>query len=471
MKVLLINPPREYEVIGNNPKIIEKERGHNPPLGILYLAGYLEARTTQQVTVLDAQVEELDYPGLRARVAAEAPDVVGITAMTLTLIDVVKTVAAVREARPSARIVLGGPHVHLFPEESIALPGVDYLVMGEGEEAFADLLERMDDPEALARTPGLVFRANDRLVNTGLRPSIENLDALPFPARHRTPYRKYNSLLAAGEIVTTIFTSRGCPFRCTFCDRPHLGKKFRAAGAQRVVDEIQQCVELGIREFLVYDDTFTIQKGRVIEICDEILRRGLKIGFDIRARVDTVNEEMLSKLKQAGCQGIHYGVEAGTAHILSILNKGITLEKAQEAFALTRRHGIPILAYFMIGNPSETLEDIRTTFRVIRKLSPDFVHITVLTPFPGTEIYRDALARGIIERDVWREFAARPDPSFVPPHWGEHFTREELQNLLSEGYKGFYLRPGYILRRVGKLRSWPELKKKAKAGLAVLGMK
>jgi anaerobic magnesium-protoporphyrin IX monomethyl ester cyclase len=471
MKVLLINPPRENEIIGNNPSIIEEERGHNPPLGILYLAGYLVKHTSHEVEILDAQVENVSYGDLRDRVLAARPDVVGITTMTLTLIDVLKTVTTVKETLPETRIVLGGPHVHLFPDETIRLPGVDYLVLGEGEEVLPELLDRLDDRDALRGIPGLVFHDGEEIVNTGVRPCIEDLDALPFPARHLTPYEKYGSLLAAGEVVTTTFTSRGCPFRCTFCDRPHLGKRFRARSAMNVVDEIQECVEMGIRDFLIYDDTFTIKKDRTIDICDEIVRRGLKIHFDIRARVDTTDDVLLGRLKAAGCRGIHYGIEAGTAHILKILNKGITLERAREAFSLTRKHKIPILAYFMIGNPGETLEDIRTTFKVMRQLSPDFVHITVLTPFPGTQIYRDGLERGIIARDVWREFAADPDPSFEPPHWGENFTRPELHELLAQGYKGFYMRPSYVIRRVTQVRSWAEFKRKAKAGLAVFGMK
>jgi radical SAM superfamily enzyme YgiQ (UPF0313 family) len=238
-----------------------------------------------------------------------------------------------------------------------------------------------------------------------------------------------------------------------------------------VVDELQECVEMGIEEFLVYDDTFTVDRKRTVEICDEIVRRGLDISFDIRARVDTVDETTLDKLAAAGCAGIHYGVEAGTERILKVLNKGIHIEQAARVFELTRRRGIPVLAYFMIGSPTETREDILTTFRVARSLKPDYVHMTILTPFPGTEIYRMALEKGVIERDVWREFAARPDPSFEPPHWGENFTREELNELLVYGYKRFYLRPAYVLKRLWALRSWSEFKRKAAAGLKVLGMK
>ncbi|MCP4605544.1 MAG: radical SAM protein [Proteobacteria bacterium] len=471
MKILLINPPRKNEIVGNNPAIIDEERGYNPPLGLLYVAAYLEEHTDHKVEIIDAQVEELTYSDLRSRIAKFQPDVAGITAMTMTMIDVLKTIETVKDAYDPARVVLGGPHVHLFPEETARLDGVDYLVLGEGEEVFRDLIEAIDDKKRLRKIQGIAFRSGDSVVNTGVRPAIEDLDVLPFPARHFVPFLKYNSLLSSGEVVTTVFTSRGCPFKCRFCDRPHLGKRFRARSAVNTVDEIEACVEMGIEEFLIYDDTFTVNRGRVIDICDEIKKRGLNIGFDIRARVDTLTGEMLKKLKAAGCQGIHYGVEAGTPKVLKALNKGITLDKAKEVFDLTRRHGIATLAYFMIGNPSETPDDIQTTFQTAKWLNPDYLHLTVLTPFPGTQIYFEALERGIIKKDVWREFAKCPTPAFEPPYWSEYLSREELNQLLIEGYQKFYLRPTYIARRLLKLRSSSELKKKAKAGLKVLGMK
>lgn len=470
MKVLLINPPRANEIIGNNPVIIEEERGFNPPLGLLYLAAYLEAHSDHDIKVIDSQVERLTYDQLAERVKTQAPDVVGLTTMTLTLLDVMKTAETVKRVSPSTKVVLGGPHVHLYPDESIRLKNADFLVLGEGEEAFKDLLDSIDDKDRLSRVTGLVFEHNGQIVNTGIRPAIEDLDALPFPARHMVPYKKYSSLLAKGDCVTTMFTSRGCPFKCTFCDRPHLGNRFRSRSPGNVVDELEECVQMGIVEFLIYDDTFTVNRARVMGICDEITRRRLDIGFDIRARVDTVDDAMLAKLKEAGCQGIHYGVEAGTEKILKVLNKGIHISQVDEVFRMTRKHKIPVLAYFMIGSPTETRDDIETTFRVMRRLKPDYVHVTVLTPFPGTQIYKMGLESGVIKRDYWREFAANPTPEFEPPHWGEYFTREELNDFLVKGYKQFYLRPGYIVRRLLKLWSLGELKRKAKAGLKVLGM-
>lgn len=471
MHVLLINPPRENELLGNNPAIVDEERGYNPPLGLLYLAGYLEQFTDHQVEVLDAQVEELSYDALQAEIRRRRPDLVGLTAMTFTLLDVIKTARLVKAVNPATPVVLGGPHVHLYPEETLAIPEVDYLVLGEGEAAFAELLERIGDPAALAQVQGIAFRANGRTTITDIRPLEDDLDRLPFPARHLTPYQKYSSVIARRAPITTMFTSRGCPYQCIFCDRPHLGKKFRARSAKNVVDEMEECIAMGIREFLVYDDTFTIQRQRVLDVCDEIIRRKLDIGWDIRARVNTVDAEMLRRLRQARCERIHYGVEAGTDRVLKILQKGITLEQARQAFQETKRAGISTLAYFMLGAPTETREDILQTISFARELDPDFVHITIVTPFPGTKLYSMGLQQGRFTHDFWSEFAANPTADFQPQYWEEHLTREELQELVTYAYKSFYGRPGYILRRLAQVRSAGELARKAHAGVKVFLMR
>lgn len=470
VKIVLINPPNENEIFGNNPKIIEEERGVNPPLGLLYIAGYLNKYTSHKVTVIDSHVERLGYPGLEAVLTSLDYDVVGVSAMTMTIIDVLKTVWLVKKLTPEAIVVLGGPHVNLFPRQTLQFPEVDYIVTGEGEITFSRLLERIESGLSPDDIPGVGYKVGDKLMEPTAPEFISDLDHLPFPARHLTPYKKYSSLLSTDDIVTTIFTSRGCPFQCRFCDRPQMGRKFRARSADNVLKEIAECVEIGIHEFLFYDDTFTVKRQRVLDICQGIIRQNLKIRFDIRARVDTVDSEMLYLLKKAGCQGVHYGVEAGTSKVLKNLQKGITLEQAEHAFALTRQAKIQTLAYFMIGSPGETLSDIHETFRTIKRLDPDYLHMTILTPFPGTEIYAEALRRGIIESDLWASFASDPQPGFQPPHWGEFFTRDELNELLVKGYRSFYLRPGYILKRLHNVRGITELKRKAKAGLAVFRM-
>ncbi len=468
MKVLLINPPRENEIVGNNPTIIEEERGYNPPLGILYIAAYVEEQTGHEIAVIDAQVEELSYGALADKISAFAPDVVGISAMTLCLFDVMKVIETAREVVPSAKVVLGGPHVHLYPDETIELKGVDYLILGEGEVSFVKLLEALEGKVPFNEVKGLVYREGGNVMKTGMSELVADLDIFPHPARHLVPYGKYTSILSEQNPITTMFTSRGCPYKCTFCDRPHLGKRFRARSAESVVDEFIKCKEMGIKFVLVYDDTFTVNKKRVMEVCDLLIKKKVGLNFDIRARVDTMNTEMLKALKAAGCTGIHYGVESGTERILSILDKAINLELVTSVFKETMGMGMKTLGYFMIGCPTETREEMDATIDFACRLKADYVHMTVLTPFPGTKIYDRALAEGVIKTDVWREFAADPSPDFVPPIYAGIYTREELMAILMQGYKKFYVRPGYIFNKLLELRSAKQFKKYVKAGLKVL---
>ena len=277
MKVLLINPPAFNELMGNNPAIIESERGYNPPLGLLLLAGYLlENNSNHEVTVIDAQVEELTYPQLEQRLHGLDFNVAGITAMTFTMLDVKETIDIVKKVNPQSKVILGGPHVNIYPAETIDIKGVDFLALGEGEIRFSQLLDNIDNIEKLREIKGLMFRDPDgQMIFTGPPDIImeEVLNTLPFPARHLTPYKKYSSLLAKRTPITTMITSRGCPFSCSFCNRPHLGKKFRALSPQQVVNEFEACIKLGIHEFLIYDDTFTIQKERVKKICQLVIQK------------------------------------------------------------------------------------------------------------------------------------------------------------------------------------------------------
>lgn len=468
MKVILINPPNFNTIPSCLPKVLEEDLDFLPPLGLMYLAGYLKKHSPYQIKILDCQIEQLDYQQLKQKLIKEDPDVIGLTAMSFTLIDIIKTAQLAKEINQKIKVVLGGPHVNIYPKETMKIKEVDFLVLGEGEASFKKLLDNINQIENLYQTKGIVFKDKNKIVNTGNQALIRDLDSIPFPARELLPYQKYFSVVSSKRPVTTMFTSRGCPFQCLFCDRPHLGKIFRARSAKNVVEEMEECQKMGIKEIFIYDDTFNVNRQRVLDICSEIQKRKLTIAWDVRTRVDTVDKETLQAMKNANCQRIHYGVEAGTQKILDILKKGITLKQIEKVFRMTKRIGVETVGYFMIGSPNETRKDILETIKLAKKLNPDFVHISVATPFPATGLYYLGLEKKILPYDYWREFAKNPRTNFIPYPWQENLTKKELFQLLKHAYLSFYFRPNYLLKRAFKLTSWQELKNKTKAAFRLL---
>jgi anaerobic magnesium-protoporphyrin IX monomethyl ester cyclase len=465
MKILLLHPPENHMITTNLPSFVDEERGCYPPLGLMYVAAYLKKYSDHKILFYDSIAEETGYKYMEKLVKKVTPDVVGIQCVTFTMIDVMKTIRIVKKANPNIKIILGGPHVNIYPYETMAIKGVDYIVLGEGEAPFLDLINNMHDPKKLAKVKGIVFRKKGKVINTGNRELIQDLDTLPHPPRQMTNYKKYYSLIASHSPITTMFTSRGCPYKCIFCDRPHLGKNFRYRSANNVVSELEQISKLGIKEVFIYDDTFTVNRERVVKICKEILRRKIKVNWDVRARVNTVDYPLLKLMKKAGCVRIHYGVESGSQRVLNVLRKGITIQQVKKAFKYSRKLGITTLGYFIIGSPTETRKEIMRSIRFAKELKADFVHFAVMTPFPATELYRLGLQNGVLKNDFWREFAKNPTEDFVPQHWEENFTKDELVEMMKFAYKSFYLRPDYIIKRLFKVRSVYEILKKGKVAL------
>jgi len=468
MKILLINPPQGKIIDSSLPKILIEKGDPMPPLGLMYLASYLQKNSHHQVEIAGCLVENLNHCDLEEKIIQAKPDVIGITAMTFTLLDVIQTIQTAKKIDPGIKIVIGGPHAHLYPKETLGLEGVDFVIKGEGEIPFFNLLKALEENSDLSSIDGLVFKKNGQIIDNPVGKLIQNLDELPFPARHLLPYKNYGSVLAKRFPVTTMFTSRGCPFKCIFCDRPHLGSAFRARSAKNVVDEMAECQKMGIKEIFIYDDTFAVNRQRVVDICSEIVGQNLDITWDVRTRVDTVDEELLKIMKQAGCQRIHFGVEAGTEKILKILRKGITLEQVRKAFQSAKKNGIETLAYFIIGSPQETKKDILETIKLAKKLNPDYAHFTIMTPYPGTDLYRLGLETKVLPCDYWQKFAENPNHNFSPPFWEEILTHEELIELIKKAYHSFYFSPAYILKRILRLKSWSEFKVKLKAGFDIL---
>ena len=458
MKICLVNPPSTYELIGNDPVIIKDQQGVYPPLGILYMAAYLKATGKYDVSIIDAQAEDLTHDQVAQRVKETKPDIVGLTAMTFTLVDVKLVVKAIRSLCKTV-IIIGGPHTAIFPDECFEPNGLnaDYVIVGEGEKT----MDRLAEDIALGKAHDKIYRQQS---------FIEDLNELPFPARELTHIDKYYSVLSEDTPTTTAFSSRGCPFSCAYCDRPALGKGFRAMSATRVADEMEWCQKNGIKEIFFYDDTFSVSMKRVMEICAEIRRRNIKIKWDVRTRVNVVNDDLLKAMKEAGCERIHFGVETANPRVVKELQKGTTNLQVEKAFDMCKKHGIKTLAYFMMGNPTETMEDVKETLALSRRIKPDFMQMTILSPFPATQIYLRALQEGVIEGDPWRDYARRINDDFRPPLWDQIYTRNELEKHLRWFYGQFYLQPSFVIDRIKEVRNFGQFKRYASAGVSLLRM-
>lgn len=486
MKLLLLFPPQDQIVSPDYMKTIQEGLGYLPPLGLLYLGTYIKERTRHEVEVLDAYVLGMNFADVEDYIRRTQPDIVGVTAMTYTLIDAVDAARCVKRVDPSIPVVLGGPHTALFPEESVALPCIDYVVMGEGEVPLAQLLDRLEER---GRYRGQAWRSDDGLPIGGSctedipavldkatkqkkhRYFFQNLDELPIPRRELLPFERYSTVVSKRPPTTIMVSSRGCPYACSFCYTAG-GKKYRERSPGDVVREMRQALELGIHEFLFFDETFTINKERIYAVCDAIIAAKLDVTWDVRARVDCVDGPLLKRMRQAGCGRVQYGIESGTQRVMDILNKGTTLHQAQEAIRLTRAAGMATYADFMIGAPGETREEILETLKFARELKLDYVHFAVTMPLPNTGLHRMGVRQGIITDDTWRDFAKNPTTDFRVPYWTENFTREELDELVTYCIKQCYLRPGYVLQSLREIKSFGELYRKARAGvkLAMMGL-
>lgn len=470
MKVLLINPPAENLVKTFAPEALTEEMGFYPPTGLMYLVSSVKKAHGERfpIHVLDTQVERMSYPQIRDYLTEHRPDVVGISSMTFLLIDSLKVARIAKEIDPRTQVVIGGAHPSIYPEEMVSHPDIDFIVMGEGEHTFTEMLPALEKESSLAGIAGVGYKENGHAKVNPLRPFIRDLDSLPFPDRELIPTEKYYNVLGDSKVtMTSLLTSRGCPFKCTFCTNKD-GKVCRMRSPENVVQEIRECYAKGITDFDIIDDTFTINKKRAMAIADLILESGMKITMDLRARVDTVDQELLDKLAAAGCNRIRFGVESGDPGVLQNIQKGITLDQIRKAYPMARKAGMVTFAYFMLGMPGETEVEIKKSLALAKELKPDFAQFLIFTPFPATQSYTEGMEKGILKGDYWREFSAFPKEEFVAQWWTENFSHKELEKWQKKIHLSYYYRPGYIWSQLRQVKSWKEFLRKARIAIRMI---
>jgi radical SAM superfamily enzyme YgiQ (UPF0313 family) len=443
MRVLLVNP-------GYRRNRVEAVL---PPLGLAFLAAAVRGRG-DEVRILDLNLDGVSGEALTRMLHQFQPHLVGITAMTLSYNRALALAVEVGKVRPGTGVVMGGVQATINPEQPLKDGPVDWVVYGEGEATLVELLEHLSGGRALATIPGLAWRDGHRVAVNPARPPLGDLDSLPVPAYDLLEMHQYSSPQSFVRPLAAMFTSRGCPFHCTFCDA-HLvhGRSYRYHSPARVVEEMAYLkARFGVRQVVFKDSEFTLNRRRTEGICDQLLELKLGLVWSCNSRAETVDLALLRKMKAAGCRLIQVGVESGSQSILDNLKKKLTVEQIKEAFRAARQAGIRTVANCMVGLPGETREDFAKTLALVKKIKADYLNVNFITPFPGTELYRQALAQG------W--FLGKPEKMQLRQDEcvmnATKLDLEELRGLKSRLERGFYLRPAYIMKRALTLnpREW-----------------
>lgn len=452
MDLLLLNPPQSFRA-GN---IWRGVMGTTPPLGVALLAA-VAARSGHEVAVLDANAQRLDAAGLVRRLEGlrgegSEPAWIGVTATTNIFPVALEAAGLARSVFPGARVVMGGVHPTVLPDEALASPAVDVVARGEGEESLVQLLAA-GGPAGIR---GLSWKDGERLVHEADRAAPVNMDDLPLPAYHLLPMSLYRPSLGSYRRLPAVGTviSRGCPGKCTFCYGHHLGRVTRHRPVASVLEEIRLLqADFGIREIAFYDDTFTARKGYVADLCQAILSAGLDLSWSCFSRVDCVSEELLGLMRRAGCHQICYGIESGSEEILRAIGKSLSLERAREAIRWTRRAGMETRATFMLGNPGETRATMEKTLRTAMDLDPDIALFNITTPFPGTEMFAWAQREGLLLTTDWARYDLSQPVMRLPT-----VSDGELQEFYRLCHRRFYGRPGYLVGRLLRMRTPEDVK-------------
>jgi len=448
-KVILINPCPAENTSGINRATIY------PPLGLAYIASVLRERNIQ-VEIIDANIMRLDNSRVLEIIRGKNPDLVGISLNIVTANTGIMLSRQIKETT-DFDVVLGGSFASAVPESIFQKSKADILVIGEGERTIAGICEG----KPLAEIKGIAWRQEngDFVINEPVE-LIDNLDTIPMPAYDLIPpFRLYRSR-ACRLPMAAIFTSRGCPYHCTFCNHNIFGKKFRAFSPKRVIEEMEFLIsKYGIRQFDILDDNCSFDLAHLEEILDLIIGKKFNILINLQngIRVDNLTYSTVKKLKMAGVFKVGIGCESADSEILKEVKKNVNLEKIKQAVQWFSREGIITYLFFIIGFPNDTKESITKTIDFARELNPTGANFSALVPFPGTEIYLQLKELGLLKDGLGEGLLAGFTGGKLY-HICRYLTQDEILALQAQAYKQFYLRPAKIWEHLRQIRSFSEIR-------------
>jgi anaerobic magnesium-protoporphyrin IX monomethyl ester cyclase len=471
MKAVISNPPWPGEGYGARSNIRWPHRRKDKSLQFpIYLAYTVSVLKKERIEAhgLDAVCAEMGITEFVDAVKKIGPQVVLLEVSTPSIMYDLETAQKVKK-ETGAFVVLCGPHASYFHKDIIeSYTFVDACIRGEFEYVMRDLCLAIKKGKPLSGVRGITFRNKKKTTVNPDMPPIENLDGLPVPDRFDFKLEDYQQAFYLGKKTALVITSRGCPYGCTFCLWPTtmFSRRFRVRSPKNVVDEIESLIkEEHVDEIFFDDDTFTINNKRIIEMCGEIVRRGIKIPWCCMGRVDNVSEEMLSTMKKAGCYQIFYGFESGSEDILKASKKGITKKQIRDAVKLTKKVGLSVCGSFIFGLPPETKKTAKETLDFAKSLHANYVQFVLAAPFPGTEFYNEAKAKGLLCIDSWADL----DGTRGPIVRTEHLSREDLEGIIRKAYFSYYTSPRVIWQNIKHMKNYNGARKTARGAFSVVG--
>ncbi len=418
--------------------------GAEYPITIVTLMAHLEKQGFK-TGIIDMNIETRPLETLELVLKICKPKTIGISSYSENIANAESVAEKVKNLQKDIPVILGGFHASAMPEECLVrYPCFDYVMYGESEHSLPILLTKLLNHVTVSDVPNLAYRSNGGVSVNPPGPGTD-LDTLPFPLIEKLDFNRYTPLPPNYYTLPTIglMSSRGCPFKCTFC-ATHFqwNKNIRRMSSVHIVDWIEKfIVDYVIRDFRFYDDTFTIPRHSLFEFCEEVLRRDLDIHWNCYSRVDSIDEPMVKIMKRAGCYHIKFGIEAGTQKSLERIKKGITLEQAFAALQLVKSYGIETKGSFILGIHDETLEDSKKTIELALRLELDYVTFGIMCIYPGSEDYNTWKTEGRIPENFnWHRslYATNKDS-------------EDFQRLLKQAYRKFYFRPKFFMNRFSAL--------------------
>ena len=420
------------------------------PLGPLYVASYLRKEGYQDISIIDARHEHLSHAGISQRIKDLSPDVVGISGLSMESSEIHSLAGLAKAVDRNFKVIVGGPYATSSAEHILKDPNVDFVVIGEGERTVARLFHALENGKDFSEIEGLAYKRDQTCVVNPAQSAIEDLDAIPFPAWDLIDMEGYfndihnhsNNPIPTSNRIAPLFTSRGCPYPCTYCHNI-FGKKIRFRSVGNVMEEIETLVKhYRVHEIEIIDDCFNFDLPRAKEICDEIIRRGIKIAlsFPNALRVDRMDEELIVKLKQAGTRVIFYAIESASPAVQQRIKKNLDLEKAKKIIKQTSGHGIVTGGYFMLGFPGETKEEMLQTVKFAKDMPFHIINMFYVTPPPNTAMFNDLFGKNGGLKNIKVNCYQRLTYNV------SEVKDQELKNIRSMAHREFYLRPRQMWR-------------------------